>query len=107
VPTETNVLLTANSNLLEVNGLRNGLTNSFVNTALVIATLEDLKGNEIGGQIWPVTLAYVAGSDGCYRTTFAADLTIENEKQYKLTLVVQGDGLDAHWDKFIQAKDRQ
>ena len=104
--TDLNVLLIANSNILEVNGLRNGLTNSFVNTATVIATLEDLKGNEITGQVWPVTLDYVAESDGCYRTTFATDLSIESDKRYKLILVVQGDGLDARWEKFIQAKDR-
>jgi len=103
---ESHILLIANSNILEVNGLRNGLTNAFVNTATVVATLEDIKGDEVTGQTWPVTLDHVTGSDGCYRVVMNSGLTLIDDDRYKLILNVQGDGLDARWDKYISAKVR-
>lgn len=100
------ILLIANSNTLELNGLRNAVMGGFVNTATVVATLQDSKGNDVVGQSWPATLNYVADSNGCYRVLLAPDLILINDKRYSLTLVAQGDGLTAEWHSFIQAKNR-
>lgn len=102
-----NVLLIANSNTLELNGLRNAVEGGFVNSATVVATLQDAQGVDVVGQVWPATLNYVADSDGCYRLLLADDLVITKNKRYKLILVAQGDGLTARWEDFIQAKIRR
>lgn len=101
-----NILLIANSNTLELNGLRNAVMGGFVNTATVLATLHDLKGNDVAGQSWPAILNYVADSDGCYRVLLSHHLMLLNDKRYRLILTVQGDGLTAEWHSFIQAKNR-
>lgn len=101
-----NILLIANSNTLELNGLRNAVAGGFVNTATVIATLKDSKGVDVTGQVWPATLNYVADSDGCYRLLLPPNLVIEHNKRYQLTLIAQGDGLTAQWDNFIKATRR-
>lgn len=100
------ILLIANSNTLELNGLRNAVAGGFVNTATVVATLEDAKGNEVTGQVWPAILNYVADSNGCYQLLLDAGLTLIKDKRYKLILTAQGDGLTANWETFIQAKVR-
>lgn len=101
-----NALLIANSNLLEVNGLRNVATNGFMNTATVLATLQDAKGVDVVGETWPFSLDYVPSSDGCYQAVLDVGLTIEKNKAYTLTVVVQGEGLDAKWTQQIKAKVR-
>ena len=57
----------SNTNLLRVNGLFNVVDGTFVNAGTVTATIVDSNDNEVAGETWPVTLAYVATSDGNYR----------------------------------------
>lgn len=103
----TNALLIANTNVLELNGLRNALSDEFINAALVAATLQDISGVDVAGQSWPVTLNYVPGSKGCYQILLSASLNLINKKKYKLTLVAQGSGMDARWESFLNAKVRR
>ena len=100
------VLLIANSNTLELNGLRNAVAGGFLNTATVAATLQNSNGEDVPGQTWPATLNYVADSNGCYRLLLPASLSLENNQRYKLTLAAQGDGLTAKWTNFIKATQR-
>ena len=101
-----NIFLIANSNTLNLMGLRNPENTGFVNTATVAATLQDTKGNDVAGQVWPATLDYVADSDGCYRLLLSDELALVNKKQYRVLMVAQGDGLTARWDTLIPAKIR-
>ena len=101
-----NILLIANSNTLELNGLRNAVQGGFVNGATVLATLEDAAGVEVAGQVWPAQLSYVADSNGCYRVLLPHDLPLTLNKRYKLSLLVQGDGLTASWEHYIKATNR-
>ena len=98
------ILLIANSNTLELLGLRNNITGSYINTATVAASLETLRGVSV--QAEPIVLTYVADSDGCYRALLDADISIENNTRYKLTMTAQGEGLKATWEDYIQAKIR-
>lgn len=70
-------LLYLSDALLEVVGAKNTATGDYINTAAVTATLVDAKtGNQISGQVWPMALAYVAGSDGDYRGTINDDVGV-------------------------------
>lgn len=99
-------LLTDNSNVLSLSGLRNALTGEFLNTAVVAATLTDLNGVDVPGIQMPITLPYVAGSDGVYQALLDG-LELVNKRQYKLTLVAQGDGLTLSTEQFITATIRR
>lgn len=72
------VLLHANDNLIEVLGVQRQDTDAYLNGATVTVTLMDaFSGVSITGQVWPMTLSYVAGSNGDYRGTinYNASLT--------------------------------
>ena len=56
-----------------------------VNTATVTVTIYDCETDtEIPDEAWPVTLDYVAASDGVYRKTFDPFTSLEAQKQYKV-----------------------
>jgi len=101
-----NVFLLANSNTIELRGLRNVFTDEYINTANVVATLHTSKGVSV---VTPeaITLHYVEESDGCYRALLAPDTPLEEGKRYKLHIVAQGEGLTATWEQLIQAKVRR
>lgn len=101
-----NVVLIANTNVLELRGLKNAVSGGFINTATVVATLEDKNGVDVAGETWPITLAYQINSDGCYSSNLNSALSLAADERYKLTLVAQGEGLDATWTQFIKATNR-
>ncbi|WP_296592646.1 hypothetical protein [Methylophaga sp.] len=97
------MLLVDNSNVLELRGLRNALSEEYVSDALVVATLENTKGQVI------VDAAILTSTDepGCYRSLLVPAQPIIKEQRYKLTLNAQGAGLTAHWETYVQAKTRR
>lgn len=69
-----------NDNLLTVDALTNAATGAYVNNATVTATLKDADGTNVSGQTWPLSLAYVSGSNGKYQGVLedGLDLTEDN-----------------------------
>ncbi len=78
-----------NDNLIELIGLKDIALDTYVNDAAVAITLTDSAGDSVVGQSWPVTLNYVAGSDGDYRATLEDGLTLSVGGKY--TAVVTAD----------------
>lgn len=68
----------ANTNILELLELRDGLTGAYINDASVaVTTIEDEDGNAVfplSGS--PITMDYVASSDGNYRAVLDATLPL-------------------------------
>jgi hypothetical protein len=92
------VLYEGNDMLLEVSGLRNLLTNGYLNTATVAATLKDDAGVDVVGLTWPVALLYVANSDGLYSANLPANLSIVAGDRCTLEVTADaGAGLKAAW----------
>lgn len=103
----TEVLLYGNDNVLEIRGLRNEVTGTFLNSATVTVTLKDSAGTNVTGTSWPKALAYVASSDGVYRATLAHDLGLTPAGRYTATIAVDGGaGLVARWDVPCLCKTR-
>ncbi len=74
-------------------GLRNTLQPGYVATATVTVTLTDaVTGVEIAGQAWPLTLDYVAGSDGDYRATLSAALVVTVGQRLRARMVASAAG---------------
>lgn len=71
-----------NDNVLELDALKNGLDDSFINDATVTCTLQDEDGTEVAGESWPISMLYVASSDGKYRCTLEDGLMLSNDTKY-------------------------
>lgn len=63
-------------NVIEIPSLTDGIDGSYVNTATVQATLYDQDEVEITGQTWPLSMAYVAASNGTYRGTILDTINV-------------------------------
>jgi hypothetical protein len=70
------IIYVANTNVLELSGLKSAIEDAFINDATVTVTLKDSEGNAVTGQTWPTTMAYVAASDGVYRAIMKDGLSI-------------------------------
>lgn len=88
-----------NDNYLELRNLRKGTDQSYLNAATVTATLKDLDGNNTTGETWPLTMSYVAASNGRYRAKLPADIDTEllEDGEVHIDAVDSGSGLVAHW----------
>ncbi len=99
-------LLIGNDNLIEFYGLKNAVSDGYISSADVSATLNDENGDQVVGQNWPVTLNYVADSDGHYRAILEESMALSPGHFYQLIVDVVADGLHGHWETFIEAKIR-
>lgn len=94
-------LLQLSDNLLEVVGAKNAATGAHINSATVTAILVDANsGAQIAGQAWPMTLAYVAGSNGDYRGTVNDDIVVTKGQQVIARITFNGGaGLQRYTEK--------
>lgn len=72
----------ANTNVLELTGLKEETTEAFINNAVVTVTIKDTEGTDVVGATWPLTMDYVATSDGDYRAYVSEALTLIANTKY-------------------------
>ncbi len=76
-----------------------------VNDAVVEATLFDANDVEVGGQVWPLVLPYVPGSDGRYEVILDKAVQVVNNGQYEMKYTVVSGALDGEfWNKVTALK---
>lgn len=102
-----NILYVGNDMIMELDGLKNAVTNAFVNNATVNVTLTDSSGEQVTGETWPLTMSYVTSSDGTYRATLQDTLPLVKNKRYKATVNAEAAGLKGNWEIDVIAKARQ
>lgn len=79
---------------------------AYINTATVTVTLLDFSGEEVDGETWPVSLDYVADSDGKYQGILDDAIELENGEIYTLAVdAVDGDS-KGHWELAVKATTR-
>jgi hypothetical protein len=79
----------ANTNVLEIIGLKSAVEGTFVNDATVSVVVKDANGTPVAGQTWPTSLAYVTASSGDYRCILEHDLALENRQKYTAEISVE------------------
>ncbi len=84
------VLFHESDNLLELDGLQDALTLAFINNATVTARVLDRAGTEVTGQTWPLTLGYVAASDGDYRGNLSDTLALDKGQVVTVEIIADG-----------------
>ncbi len=93
------VLFYLNDMLIELVGLQNAADDSYINDATVVITLVDSEGTEVSGEVWPLSMPYVAASDGDYRATLADTIGVTLGQQYVAKVSADaGVGLQGHWE---------
>lgn len=78
----TEVIYLSNDNLLIVDAVQDSSDDSYINDATVTCTLKDLDGNAVTGQTFPLTLAYVSGSNGKYQGKLEDGLSLTARQAY-------------------------
>lgn len=88
----------ANTNILDLRNLKNEITQAFINGATVEVTIRDATGAAVAGQTWPVTMSYVAASDGDYRAIISEDVEFTKQNYTAYIDSDGGPGLVGHWE---------
>lgn len=84
--------LIGNDLVLDVTGLSDPVTGSYLNSATVTAVMKDAAGAELAGQTWPLTLGYVADSDGHYQGVLEDGLEMSEFGRYWIEITVDSGG---------------
>ena len=93
-------LYIGNDNEIELSGLADA-RGVYQNDALVNVTLKTLAGVNVAGQVWPLTLTYVTGSNGVYRGVLQDALVVTVNDSLRAHVDVTAGGLTAHFEKQV------
>lgn len=90
-------VLVANTNIIELIGLKSAVDDTYINTATVTATIFDYHSDRaVGNQL---TLDYVVASDGVYRAMLAETLPFRPNADYIAYIeATAGAGRVGHWE---------
>lgn len=103
----TQVIFDKNDNLLELVDLKDVVADTFANAAAVTVTLVDDAGVDVVGETWPLTMGYVAASNGLYRAVLKDTLTLVPDDLYTAKIDVNdGANKQAHWEFLVRAETR-
>lgn len=89
-----------NSNVLELQGLKDAITNAYINDATVTVTIVNAAtGATVAGQSWPMTMTYVPASSGNYRAILADTISFTAKTKYKAKITANaGVGRVGYWE---------
>lgn len=107
----TNINLYEGNNSLqaEITGLQLKADQSFVNDATVNVTIYEEDGTtQVTGVSWPISMDYVAASDGIYRGIISHTSNIVNRSKYKVVVsATDTGGNQGEWIEWAIAKRRR
>jgi hypothetical protein len=97
-----------NDNLLEILGLQDAASGAWLNAATVTATIVDRAGVNVTGFTQPLSLAYVAASNGDYRATLPDEAALLDGRKYTAKISADaGAGLKGYWEFPFICKTRR
>lgn len=100
-----------NTNDLELTGLKSESEDIFLNNVTITVTVNDAAGSPVTGENWPITMTYIAGSDGNYVVGLSYELAIIAGAKY--TAIIDADASDTdaerigHWEFPFTAQTRK
>lgn len=104
------IVYVANTNLIEVVGLKSAVEDAFIDGATVTVTVKDAAGAAVAGQTWPLTLESTDGTEpeGNYRGILKDTLELTaGESYYAHVDAVDGDDRVGHWEFHFTPKTRR
>lgn len=102
-----NILLVGNDQVIELLGARDAVTGDYLNSKTVTCTVKDSDGVNVSGETWPITLSYIAASNGDYRGTLEDGLALEDGNTYIVEVHIDaGSDLIGFWRFEVVAQYR-
>jgi len=102
------VIYYQNDNIVRLNSLYDNLAAAYVNDATVkLLRIVDSDGNTVDGGGCPVTMAYIAGSDGNYAGAVDDGLEVTPKKKYKAVIDVTAGTTKAKFEPTLLCKRRR
>lgn len=95
-----------NENVIELDGLINSIGGSYINNAVVEVTVEDTAGTDVAGVTWPISMAYVASSNGKYRATLPDTLALTPGAVYHAVITAVSGSVNGKWILELYATER-
>jgi len=80
-------LLVNSDNVIQLTELKNLVDGAYLNGATVTVTIVDSDGVDVTGETWPLSMPYVASSDGVYRANLADTISFVAECKYTATVI--------------------
>ena len=106
----TCIVYVANTNIIEVLGLKSLIEDEFIADADVTVTVKDAEGTNVTGQTWPLMLASIDGTDpeGNYRGILKDTLELTAGDTYYAHVDADA-GADrvGHWEFAFVPKTRR
>jgi len=101
-------LFIGNDNPIRVEGLHNPLSpGTWINIAVVTVTLVDVAtGLPVAGQVWPLLLPWVTGSNGDYVGVLEDTLVLTDRQHVQAQVHAEVSGLTARWTVDLYAEPR-
>ncbi len=96
-----NIVYDENDNLIELDELQDATDSSYENSATVTVTLYEAdQTTEVTGETWPMTMGYVASSNGKYRGVLRDALSLNINRRYfaKVTADAGTDKKGVWWE---------
>ena len=88
--------------LVTLTGLTDEDTGSLINNATVTVTVYNEAGVEVTGETWPVSLSYVAASDGIYTATLTSALVLSEQVRYLAKITAVKDLIDKTFNQYFR-----
>lgn len=93
------VIYKDNDNLVEVDELKNSATDAYINNATVTLTaIKDAAGVTVTGVSFPISMTYVAASNGKYQATVDKAIALVAGQNYTAIIDAVSGSLDGHWE---------
>ncbi|MDG4903209.1 hypothetical protein P9279_22115 [Mesorhizobium sp. WSM4962] len=106
----TCIVYVANTNIIELVGLKSEVEDEFIADADVTVTVKDADGEEVAGQTWPLTLASIDGTEpeGNYRGILKDTLELTAGQTYYAHVDADaGSDRIGHWEFAFVPKVRR
>ncbi|HET7375119.1 MAG TPA: hypothetical protein VFK30_00335 [Anaerolineae bacterium] len=107
----TAVAYVGNTNNLELTGLQSEAESEYLNNVAVTVTVKTAAGVEVTGENWPVTMEYVAASNGDYVCGLSYQCNFTNGGKYVAFIDVDASDTDTerfgHWEFPFTAQTRK
>lgn len=89
----------ANTNVIELLGLKSKIDGAYINDAAVTVKVYDNNKVAVAQGSWPLTMAYVAASSGNYRAILPDTLALKTDTDHVAYIEVNaGAGRVGHWE---------
>lgn len=102
------VVYISNDHDIEIIGLQDRSAGTYLNSKTVTATLKTEAGVTVTGMTFPLTLDYVAASNGNYRGVLDKDIVVVVGTRYLCEITVAGSsGERAFWQLIVEVEQRR